>query len=187
MMLKRLPCGGSITTGDGDEGDLLRVKRNLGEGGREVLFILGRPSPEPEPDPERDLCIAFAKKRGFDTCTILYLFPFRVQNVRELQAIPFPQGGGPANRRLIRHEIRQHHYRRATIVAAWGDDGLYQDAGPDLIECFDGTPYGGAPSETIPFMAFGRTRRRAPAPPTARDIGKPLIAPFGPAAERSAA
>lgn len=174
MSFTRLPCGGSITTGDSLQGDVLRVRRVLREGSRNILFILARPPAKGAPDKDLDLCVKSAARRGFDVCTTVYLFPFRVQNVRELEAILVPQGAGPTNRQILRHEIHLTHWGHGTVVAAWGDDGLYKDAGNRLLGRFNGSLHGGVPSEFVPFMILGRTRRRAPAVPTAKNIYRPL-------------
>lgn len=139
MALRRLPCGGSVTTSD-DGAQQNRVLRGISDNQRKAVFILAHPYAirGEKPGIEEAWCVKFCERHGYGELCILYLFPYCVTSIAELNSIFAPWGPGPVNARI--QDVEIHHTYGGIVIAAWGDEGIYREADKMLLKRFDGTP-----------------------------------------------
>ncbi len=102
--------------------------------GGTVVFILLNPSTADgqRDDPTIRRCMGLARGWGFGAVEVVNLFAWRATRPRDLRralAAAAGSDGGAANRRAVLRAVR----RADLVVAAWGNHGAWQGAGPTLL------------------------------------------------------
>lgn len=184
MGLRRLPCGGSVTIGD--DGEICRILRIVAAGNKFATFVLSHPKPlnEERKDPEQELCVRFARERGFDAACLLYLLPYRVAKVTELEKRPVPWGPGPFNKRVQDIEVMRavNPLSGSRVIAAWGTAGRFKGAAGYFTRRHDGSPscLSWLRSKPAPIFVLGFTPGGDPAPIDVNNLHAELKPLFGP-------
>jgi hypothetical protein len=158
MGLRRFPCGGAVTTSEDGE-QQYRITRAISADKRKAVFILAHPFAirGEKPGIEESRCVKFCELHGYGEMCIVYLFPYCVTEVAELNGRIAPWGPGPVNRRI--QDIEVNFTSGGIAIAAWGDDGMYRDGGTDFLARFDGTPqcFSWQRSPITPIYTLGLT------------------------------
>ena len=132
----KLPCGGHITQSPkGDQ--VFRIVREFSSE-RPLVMILLHPPVKGHDDIEP--AVAFAKASGFGRLIVLYLFPYRAADIKEIRKREVPWGEGPFNRRIQDCEIHYAINQDGRVMADWGPDGSYRDADRMFLSRDDGSP-----------------------------------------------